>query len=99
MNKIATFAFAGAAAFALAACGSSDSASEEAVAENVEMPAEEAIAPVEAGGDPGRCRACQRCRDGFGCRFVRSCRWRQHRGRSCDQGCRKEDVICRHDGK
>lgn len=52
MKKIATFAFAGAAAFALAACGSSDSASEEAVAENVEMPAEEAVAPVEAEATP-----------------------------------------------
>ena len=52
MKKIATFAFAGAAAFALAACGSSDSASEEAVAENVEMPAEEAVAPLDPAATP-----------------------------------------------
>lgn len=48
MKKIATFVFAGAAAFALAACGNSDSADEAAQAENVEMPAEEAVVGVEA---------------------------------------------------
>ncbi|MET0588678.1 MAG: hypothetical protein ABWZ75_09165 [Novosphingobium sp.] len=48
MKKIAYAAFASAAALALTACGSSDSASEEAVAENVEMPAEEAVGGVDA---------------------------------------------------
>lgn len=48
MKKFAYAAFASAAALALTACGSSDSASEEAVAENVEMPAEEAVGGVDA---------------------------------------------------
>lgn len=48
MKKIAYAVFASAAALALTACGSSDSASEEAVAENVEMPAEEAVGGVDA---------------------------------------------------
>jgi hypothetical protein len=48
MKKIAYAAFASAAVLALTACGSSDSASEEAVAENVEMPAEEAVGGVDA---------------------------------------------------
>jgi hypothetical protein len=48
MKKIAAFAFASAAAFALAACGSSDSAKEEAQPENVEMPAEEAVGDIDA---------------------------------------------------
>lgn len=39
---------AGAAMLALSACGSSDSADEKASEENVEMPAEEAVADVEA---------------------------------------------------
>jgi len=48
MTKFATLAFASAAALALAACGSSDSAKEEAQADNVEMPAEEAVGDVDA---------------------------------------------------
>lgn len=52
MKKIATFAMVSAAALALAACGSSDKASEEAQAENVEMPAEEAMGGVDASAAP-----------------------------------------------
>lgn len=52
MKKIAYAAFASVAALALAACGSSDKASEEAQAENVEMPAEEAMSGVDAGATP-----------------------------------------------
>ena len=48
MKKIAAFALASAAAVALAACGSSDSAKEEAQPENVEMPAEEAVGDIDA---------------------------------------------------
>lgn len=48
MKKIVYAAFASAAALALAACGSSDDASEEAMADNVEMPADEAMSTVEA---------------------------------------------------
>ena len=46
MKKIIAAAFATTAALALAACGSSDTATEEAAADNVEMPAEEAV-PVD----------------------------------------------------
>jgi hypothetical protein len=52
MNRIATFALGSAAALALAACGSSDKASEAAQAENVEMPAEEAMGGVDAAAAP-----------------------------------------------
>ncbi len=48
MKKIVCIAMVSAAALALSACGSSDSANEEATAENVEMPAEEAMTGVEA---------------------------------------------------
>ena len=48
MKKIAAFVLASAAALALAACGSSDSAKEEAQPENVEMPAEEAVGDIDA---------------------------------------------------
>jgi hypothetical protein len=48
MKTIAHAALASFAALALAACGSSDSADEQAAAENVEMPAEEAMAGVDA---------------------------------------------------
>jgi hypothetical protein len=48
MKKIAYAAFASVAALALAACGSSDKASEEATAENVEVPADEAVADATA---------------------------------------------------
>lgn len=43
MKKFALVAFASAAALGLAACGSSDDASEDAMADNVEMPAEETM--------------------------------------------------------
>ncbi len=52
MKKFAYAAFASVAALALAACGSSDSASEEAAAENVEMPAEEAMSGIDATATP-----------------------------------------------
>jgi hypothetical protein len=45
MKKIALFAVSS-FALALAACGSSDDASEDAMADNVEMPADEALANV-----------------------------------------------------
>ncbi len=48
MKKFAYPAFAAAAALALSACGSSDSANEESAPDNVEMPAEEAMGNVEA---------------------------------------------------
>lgn len=48
MNKFAALTIASLAALALAACGNSESAKEEAMADNVEMPAEEAI-PDDAG--------------------------------------------------
>lgn len=61
MKKFAVFAFAASAALALAACGSSESAKEEAQPDNVEMPAEEAVpdsagtpvADTSAGADAG----------------------------------------------
>ena len=52
MKKIAYAALATTAALALAACGSSDKASEGATAENVEMPAEEAMSGVDATAAP-----------------------------------------------
>ena len=52
MKKIVYAAFATAAAMALSACGSSDKASEGAQAENVEMPAEEAMNTADAGATP-----------------------------------------------
>lgn len=48
MKKIAYSAFSVVAALALAACGSSDGANEEATPDNVEMPAEEAMGNVDA---------------------------------------------------
>ena len=48
MKKILMFALIAPAALALTACGKSDSAKEEAAAENVEMPAEEAVTDVNA---------------------------------------------------
>ena len=48
MTKFAAFALTAAATLALAACGSSDTAKEEAQPDNVEMPAEEAV-PADAG--------------------------------------------------
>jgi hypothetical protein len=52
MKKIASAILAPAALLALAACGSSDSASEGATAENVEMPAEEAMTTVDPAAAP-----------------------------------------------
>ena len=52
MKKIAYAALASAAALVLTACGSSDKASEGATAENVEMPAEEAMSGVDASAAP-----------------------------------------------
>jgi hypothetical protein len=43
MKKLALIAFAAVAAYGLSACGKSDDASEDAMADNVEMPAEEAM--------------------------------------------------------
>jgi len=44
MKKIALFAAVSSFALALAACGGSDDASEDAMADDVEMPADEAMA-------------------------------------------------------
>ena len=43
MRKFATTTLAAAAALGLAACGSADDASEEAIADTVEMPADDAM--------------------------------------------------------
>ena len=43
MKKLALIAFAAVADYGLSACGKSDDASEDAMADNVEMPAEEAM--------------------------------------------------------
>lgn len=48
MKKSLTLAFASSAALLLAACGGADSAKEEAQADNVEMPAEEAVGDIDA---------------------------------------------------
>jgi hypothetical protein len=47
MRKIAFAAFASLAALTLSACGSSDDASTDAEADNVEMPADQAVAGTE----------------------------------------------------
>jgi hypothetical protein len=52
MKTVTCFTLACAAALSLAACGKSDKASEEATAENVEMPAEEAMSGVDASAAP-----------------------------------------------
>jgi maltose-binding protein MalE len=46
MKKFALIAAASSMALALAACGDADDASEDAMADNVEMPADEAMASV-----------------------------------------------------
>jgi hypothetical protein len=46
MKKLALIAAASACTLALAGCGSADDASEDAMADNVEMPADEAMAGV-----------------------------------------------------
>lgn len=48
MKNFAPLAFASIAALALAACGGTESAKEQAQADNVEMPAEEAVQDVDA---------------------------------------------------
>jgi protein involved in sex pheromone biosynthesis len=48
MKKIVALAFTATAALALAACGKSENAKEDAQADNVEMPAEEAVGDVDA---------------------------------------------------
>lgn len=52
MKNTAFAALASAAALTLSACGSSDSASEKATAEDVEMPAEEAMNTTDASPAP-----------------------------------------------
>jgi len=52
MKKIAYAAFASVTALALAACGTSDKAGDEGAAENVEMPAEEAMGAAEPTAAP-----------------------------------------------
>ncbi len=52
MKKIATLAIAAAAALTLAACGKSDKANEGAQADNVEMPAEEAVNTADEAATP-----------------------------------------------
>lgn len=46
MKKLVAGALVGSLALGLAACGSSDDASTEAMPDTVEMPAEEALAPI-----------------------------------------------------
>lgn len=46
MKKLATLAVLGSATFALAACGSTDDASTEAMPDTVEMPADVALEPL-----------------------------------------------------
>lgn len=48
MKKFVALAFASSAALALAACGSADSAKEDAQADNVEIPAEETVGDIDA---------------------------------------------------
>lgn len=50
--KLVPLALAPLVALALSACGSSDSAKEEAQADNVEMPAEEAVGDLDAAATP-----------------------------------------------
>lgn len=52
MKKFFFASLAASAAFALAGCGSTDGANEAATAENVEMPAEEAMTEVEPAAAP-----------------------------------------------
>jgi len=52
MNKFASLALASLASLVLAGCGSAENAKEEAQADNVEMPAEEAVGDVDAAATP-----------------------------------------------
>lgn len=49
MNKLSGFAALSAFGLTLAACGSTDDASTEATPDTVEMPADEALAPIAEG--------------------------------------------------
>lgn len=62
MKKIVYTAFASVAAMALAACGSSDNAAEEAAADTVEMPAEEAM-PADTAAAPADAMAADASAD------------------------------------
>lgn len=59
MNKTIAFTFAAAGSLLLAACGSSDSASEQATPDNVEMPAEETMSTVAAAPAPDKGEATE----------------------------------------
>lgn len=52
MKKLARYALVSAAALALAACGSSESAKEEAQADNVEILAEEPVGDLDPAATP-----------------------------------------------
>jgi hypothetical protein len=52
MKKLACVVFAATAALALSACGKSQKADEGSQAENVEMPAEEAVNSADADATP-----------------------------------------------
>ncbi|MDB5723756.1 MAG: hypothetical protein JWQ16_510 [Novosphingobium sp.] len=52
MKKIATLALTAVAVLSLTACGKSDKASEGAQADNVEMPAEEAVNTADEAATP-----------------------------------------------
>lgn len=49
MKKLATIAVLGGLSLGLAACGSTDDASTEAMPDTVEMPADEALEPISEG--------------------------------------------------
>jgi hypothetical protein len=48
MKRFVALAFASTAALALSACGTSESAKDEAQADNVEIPAEETVGDIDA---------------------------------------------------
>ncbi|MFA7587244.1 MAG: hypothetical protein WCY11_13790 [Novosphingobium sp.] len=52
MKKIVHLGLAGMAVLALTACGSADKASEAAIADDVEMPAEETVSTIDAAATP-----------------------------------------------
>jgi hypothetical protein len=52
MNRTATFAILASAGLALTGCGKSDSADQAAQADNVEMPAEEAVSGLDETATP-----------------------------------------------
>ena len=63
MKKTVSFALASAASLLLAACGSSDSATEQATPDNVEMPAEETMSTVAAAPVPDHGEAATEAAD------------------------------------